>query len=240
MTVAALAIIVSMFAQRTPADALADAQDQAVLERTLYGRLTVEECDETQAAEMVAAATRILERRRQALARQRALVEEGAAPRLSITESIEALDQARRVVDLAESRARLVRLVAETAQVEADAESEPAWGTGPRPIIEKFTGTNVFVPGEFDTISLAYRAEFGAGIPVSARGATRFHRALGFDHRGRIDVALDPDQRQGVWLRQYLQKRGIPYYAFRAAVRGKASAPHIHIGPPSERLSRVH
>lgn len=240
MTTAALAIFVSLFALRTPADDLADAQDQAVLERTLYGRLRVEDCDEEQAAGMVAAATRIFERRKEQLARQRALVEEGAAPRLSITESVKALDDARRVMDLAESRAHLVRQLAEIARMEAEAESSPAIDTGPRPIIERFAGGGRFVAADFDMIEVAYRAEFGAAIPVSARGATRFHRALGFDHRGRIDVAVDPDQPEGVWLRGYLRKRGIPYYAFRAAVRGKATAPHIHVGPPSERLSSVH
>jgi hypothetical protein len=71
---------------------------------------------------------------------------------------------------------------------------------------------------------------------VSARGATATHRALGFDHRGRVDIALNPDQREGVWLLNYLKRLKIPYYAFRAAVRGKATAPHIHLGPPSLRL----
>ena len=73
-------------------------------------------------------------------------------------------------------------------------------------------------------------------MPISARGETALHRSLGFDHRGRIDVALNPDQREGVWLRTWLQRSKIPYYAFRAAVRGKATAPHIHLGPPSTRL----
>ncbi|MGH9663230.1 MAG: hypothetical protein ACRD9L_02260, partial [Bryobacteraceae bacterium] len=57
-----------------------------------------------------------------------------------------------------------------------------------------------------------------------------------FDHRGRIDVGLNPDQPEGVWLRHYLESHEIPYFAFRAAVAGKATAPHIHIGPGSTRL----
>jgi hypothetical protein len=62
------------------------------------------------------------------------------------------------------------------------------------------------------------------------------HRALGFDHTGRIDVALMPDSTEGVWLRRYLESKSIPYYAFRAAIAGKATAAHIHIGPGSTRL----
>jgi hypothetical protein len=77
--------------------------------------------------------------------------------------------------------------------------------------------------------------QFGKSLPVSAKGDTALHRSLGFDHRGRVDIALNPDQREGAWLRSYLQKAKLPYYAFRAAVRGKATAPHIHMGPPSTR-----
>ena len=62
------------------------------------------------------------------------------------------------------------------------------------------------------------------------------HRALGFDHRGRVDVAVVPDAPQGRWLKRYLEARHIPYFAFRAAVPGQATGAHIHIGPASTRL----
>jgi hypothetical protein len=62
---------------------------------------------------------------------------------------------------------------------------------------------------------------------------------MGFDHRGRVDVALKPDSREGQWLRKYLQARDIPYLAFRSAIRGVATNAHIHIGPPSNRIRRA-
>jgi len=71
---------------------------------------------------------------------------------------------------------------------------------------------------------------------VSARGETAVHRALGFDHRGRLDVAVSPDSSEGKWLREYLAANSIPFFAFRAAVAGKATAPHIHVGPESTRI----
>ena len=40
----------------------------------------------------------------------------------------------------------------------------------------------------------------------------------------------------GAIERQYLEASDIPYYAFRSEVPGKATAAHIHIGPPSTRL----
>ena len=67
-------------------------------------------------------------------------------------------------------------------------------------------------------------------------GETDLHRSMGMDHSGRVDVAVNPGDPEGVWLRRYLKSRGIPYYAFTRAMRGKATAAHIHIGPGSTRL----
>ncbi len=252
MTVLALALFVSalgesdarprtleqagIVAQRAPVEDAVDAQDQAVLDRTLYGRLGAEELDEQQAEEMVAAARRMMDRRKERLERQRSLAEQGLVPRLSVTEYVLEFDRVRRVFDLAESRARLVHMLAETARIEVEAEL--AAPTGPLPVIEKFEGGRVFLSADLTAIGTAFEQEFGKPLPISARGDTRFHRALGFDHRGRVDVPLDPDQREGAWLRDVLRNRRIPYFAFRQAIPGKASARHIHIGPPSERLVR--
>jgi hypothetical protein len=222
---------------RATQDDPADGPDVAILERTLYGRVTVEELDEDQASEMVAAAQRMLARRKERLERARKLAEEGVLPRLEVTTYVEELDRVRRICDQAELRANLARDLAEMARLEA-AVDEPQFPSGPLPIMEKFDGNGSFLTADFHTVSRAYELEFGRSMPVSARGATRYHRMLGFDHRGRVDVAIDPDQPDGVWLRNYLKTLRIPYYAFRQAVRGKASARHIHIGPPSERLSR--
>jgi len=64
---------------------------------------------------------------------------------------------------------------------------------------------------------------------VSAMGETAVHRALGFDHRGRVDVAVNPDQPEGVWLREFLTENRIPYFAFRQAVPGKGHwSAHTH------------
>ena len=71
---------------------------------------------------------------------------------------------------------------------------------------------------------------------MSAVGETSLHRALGFDHRGRVDVAIHPDQPEGRWLLEFLTENRIPYFAFRQAVPGKATGAHIHIGPMSTHL----
>jgi hypothetical protein len=60
---------------------------------------------------------------------------------------------------------------------------------------------------------------------------------MGFDHSGRVDVALHPDTAEGAWLLEYLTAHRIPFYAFRQAVPGKATGAHIHIGPGSTRFA---
>jgi hypothetical protein len=232
MVVAVLALFVSML--DLPARAVeedpTDRQDQAILDRTLYGPMRLEDFDERQAEEMVGAADRMVARRKRRVERQQRLVDEGVAPRLSVAEQMEELERARRVLALAQGRADLVRELAESARIETQ--------ELPGPLVEKFEGASVFARADLVAIRREFEEEFGSILPISANGDTRFHRALGFNHRGRVDIALDPDQPEGVWLRGLLQKKRIPYFAFRAAVRGKASGRHIHIGPPSERISR--
>jgi hypothetical protein len=102
---------------------------------------------------------------------------------------------------------------------------------------ERFDANGSFTQATLHRVKAAFEARFGKPLPVSAMGETAVHRALGFDHRGRVDVALQPDQPEGVWLRQYLTANGIPFFAFRQAVAGKATGAHIHMGPMSSRLA---
>jgi hypothetical protein len=91
---------------------------------------------------------------------------------------------------------------------------------------------------EFRRVEAAFYSRFSKTLPVSAMGETAVHRAMGFDHRDRVDVAIHPDLPEGLWLRQFLMQNQIPYFAFRQAVPGKATGPHIHIGPISSRIAR--
>ena len=61
-------------------------------------------------------------------------------------------------------------------------------------------------------------------MPISADGETEVHHALGFDHRGRVDVAINPRAPEGIWLRRYLLLDQDPDYALPTSDRvpGKA------------------
>jgi hypothetical protein len=84
-----------------------------------------------------------------------------------------------------------------------------------------------------------FQARFGYPLPVSAWGQSETHDRMGFDHRNALDVGLRPDSAEGRELMAFLRAAGIPFLAFRNAVRGMATGAHIHIGRPSLRLAQA-
>lgn len=214
---------------------LSEAEDDAFLRRTLYGQ----DVSEQDADQMVAVTTRRVGQRQQAVAKERQLVDEGVTPRINLTPLIEKLDWARKEHDYAVTRAKLIHEMAEMtrdeAAYQARLESSPAEVHG---LAERFDGNGSFTSRDFQQVNRAFQREFARALPVSAYGETALHRALGFDHRGRVDIAISPDEPEGVWLRQYLARNHIPYFAFRGAVPGRATGPHIHIGPMSTHLAQ--
>ncbi len=217
--------------------ALAEAQDQATLKRTLFGKVPLEELTEEQAEEMVAAARRLVERQQQELSKARKLVRENVLSRTALGPFEEELRRREETLELANRRAGLFRELVEIVRLEEalqKALEEDPMRAGE--IAERFDGSGVLLTSQLDLIRLEYERAFGASLPVTANGATALHRALGFDHRGRVDVALHPDSREGAW-RRLLEELRIPYFAFRAAAPGRSTGAHIHIGPPSPRLT---
>lgn len=80
-----------------------------------------------------------------------------------------------------------------------------------------------------------FTARFGRSLPTSAFGQSDIHNRWGLDHRQGIDVGLHPDSVEGLALQEFLRQERIPYMAFRGAIPGVATGPHIHIGNPSPR-----
>ncbi|MBS1875090.1 MAG: hypothetical protein JSU00_17880 [Acidobacteria bacterium] len=216
---------------------LGDARDDQILHRTLYGKLSVEELTPEQSREMLEAAQRRFDRQQARLAQTQKLVAAGVIARADADALSEELESRRLTIDLARSRARLLEELAEMARREEQAaEQQAAEAARVMPAMERFDGERMFTASELKAVSVAFEKKFKKPLPISANGETSMHRALGFDHRGRVDVAVSPDQVEGVWLRTYLESNAIPYYAFRSAVPGKATGAHIHIGPGSTKL----
>jgi hypothetical protein len=205
---------------------LQDAQDEAVLEHTLYSH--VEEFSEVQASEMLSAAQRRVDRQQEKVNKINQLIASDLVPPSDRTDLEAELSSREDALQQAIKLAALVHEIAGMAHAEAETPMGPAE--------EKTAGDHLISPQQLKALTLTFEKHFSEPFPVSARGSTAFHRALGMDHTGRVDVAVNPDSPEGIWLREYLDERDIPYYAFRAAIAGKATAPHIHIGPGSTRL----
>ncbi len=85
----------------------------------------------------------------------------------------------------------------------------------------KFDGSGHFDKDDLALISAEFEEQFDYPLPVTARGQTTTHQSLGFDHRGKVDVGLNPQDPEGIWLRHFLEEHQIPYIAFRSAARGR-------------------
>jgi hypothetical protein len=217
---------------------LDDARDQVTLNRDLYGVSRLQDLRLEDAAEMVTAAERRVERHRLAVDERNQLVQAGVLAKTEIAPQVQELESRQRTLELARERRLLLEQLAAMAKAEEEFERtrEAALAT-PKDAMFRFDGATQFhIADDLDSIDRAYQKEFHAPLPVSAVGQTALHEAMGFDHRNRVDVALNPDQKEGVWLRALLERRGIPYIAFRGAVAGSATAAHIHIGAGSLRL----
>ncbi len=147
------------------------------------------------------------------------------------------LDSRNRVLELARNRAKLLedlRQMAETERRLRAGGSQRRAGSEQRD--DSLRRQWPVHAGDLPTISSEFQKQFHHPLPISALGQTLVHQSMGLDHRNRVDVALNPDQPEGVWLRRLLERLHVPYLAFRNAVAGAATAPHIHIGTESTRL----
>lgn len=76
---------------------------------------------------------------------------------------------------------------------------------------------------------------FQKPLPVTNFGQGAIHVRWGLDHRNAMDISLHPDGAEGQALMNFLRANGIPFLAFRSAIPGTSTGPHIHVGRPSHR-----
>ena len=221
---------------RKAQDDVQDAMDMTILKRNLYSTDLLPE----QADQMIYVAERMVLRRQRALADTQQLVGAGVLSRSEAEGTQSDLDRARSELELATTRAKLIEQIATNvrmqkgmADLENEALSHPDWNGK---VYFKYEGSGLFTDADRKAVEFAFAGKFARPLPISADGETAVHRSFGFDHRGRLDVALSPDQPEGIWLMKFLEQRHIPYFAFRAAVPHKATGAHIHLGPESTRL----
>jgi hypothetical protein len=221
---------------------MTDAEDDAILARTLYGDLPIQDLSEKMGDEMVAAAQRRVERQQTRMLLSQKMVADGVTAASTLTPLQDELKMRELNLSLAHSRAKLIGELASLARFEQSMQQVKSvttlqYNDFVTAGMEHYEGTGIFNEGrDLKPLEAAFVKKFDRPLPISADGETAVHRSMGFDHRGRVDVALHPAAREGMWLLNYLKARGIPYYAFTRAILGSATAAHIHIGPGSTKL----
>ena len=218
--------------------ALADAQDQNILANTLYTTRSVQQMTPAEVDGMVDAAKRRVARQEAVYETRRKFLDMGIIAKSDLTSFEDELNSRKRVLELAENRVKLLNELKDMAKAEEQLERSAANATNlaAKNVMIHYDGNGLFDFADLTTVSSQFEKQFHRQLPVSALGQTSVHQAMGLDHRNRVDVALNPDQEEGIWLRALLERLHIPYLAFRSAVAGAATAPHIHIGPGSSRL----
>ena len=99
----------------------------------------------------------------------------------------------------------------------------------------RYLGVDGWTLGEAWKIQRFFSDSFKKQLPIAVFGQGPIHDRWRLDHRNAMDISLHPDSVEGQGLQEFLRKNGIPYLAFRGAIPGTATGPHIHIGRPSHR-----
>lgn len=213
-----------------------EAEDDEILRQLLYGNVGVENLSESQTKQMVEAAQRRVDRVAKRFRDQSELVAQGVLPKGHVEEFERQLADRRLTLQLAENRARIFEDLLNMAKAEEIFETPEDEEAADHSPIQSYAGSGVFKETHLTYVAGAFEKQFRKPLPVSAKGQTALHTFLGFDHSGKVDVAVNPDDAEGVWLRSTLESLRIPYIALRATIAGKSTGPHIHVGLPSSRL----
>lgn len=99
----------------------------------------------------------------------------------------------------------------------------------------RYQGSGAWNLGDAWKVQRFFSDSFKKPLPIAVFGQGSIHDRWRLDHRSAMDISLHPDGAEGQALMSFLQKNGIPFLAFREAIPGTATGPHIHIGRPSHR-----
>jgi len=99
----------------------------------------------------------------------------------------------------------------------------------------RFAGGPGWNLGEAWKVQRFFSDTFHRELPIAVFGQGAIHDRWRLDHRNSMDISLHPDSAEGQALLNFLQRNAIPFLAFRGAIPGTATGPHIHIGRPSHR-----
>jgi len=182
------------------------------------------------------------------LEKMKELSAQGLVTRTEVEASQDAAARARdKYVDAqAQLKGANVQLDEALVEVEGD-ETAPKLSVNPAPravgglvhttAYIRYGGGRAWSLSEAGAIKQFFMLKFGSPLPIDVFGQSPLHDRWGYDHRNAMDIGINPDSTRGQALMEYLRANGVPFTAFRFAIHGVATGPHIHIGLPSHRVT---
>jgi len=143
-----------------------------------------------------------------------------------------------------ETRRQLANADAQIADTLVEANADDQMARAPRmpkgsfvrtASLIRYNGAASWVLSDAWRVQRFFSDTFKKPLPVGVFGQGAIHDRWHLDHRNAMDISLHPDSVEGQALMNFLRNNGIPFSAFREAIPGTATGPHIHIGRPSHR-----
>jgi hypothetical protein len=135
----------------------------------------------------------------------------------------------------ADSRIADTLLEAEAEKTFAKAKPLPKGGFVSTAAMIRYNGGGAWVLSDAWKVQRFFQDAFKKPLPIAVFGQGSIHNRWRLDHHNSMDISLHPDGAEGQAVLGFLRSNGIPFLAFRQAIPGTATGPHIHIGRPSHR-----
>ena len=158
------------------------------------------------------------------------------ASELTLNEARNKVTEINQAIASADSRIADTLLEAEAEKKFARAKPIPRGGMVSTLAMIRYNGGASWGLSDAFKVQRFFQDTFKRPLPVAVFGQGAIHDRWRLDHRNAMDVSLQPDGPEGQALLGYLRANGIPFLAFRQAIPGTATGPHIHIGRPSHRF----
>jgi hypothetical protein len=169
------------------------------------------------------------------------LFQDGLISKSELEQTNEVLAAAKLKVNEVDSQMKSADTQIAQALVETEGEKQiaklrvPKGGLVRTASFIRYNGAAPWVLSQAGTIESFFQQRFGRPLPIAVFGQGAIHNQWHLDHRNAMDISLNPDGAEGQALIDFLRTHGIPFSAFRGAIPGVATGPHIHIGLPSHR-----
>ncbi|HEV7397672.1 MAG TPA: TolC family protein [Pyrinomonadaceae bacterium] len=153
----------------------------------------------------------------------------------AVLEAKSKIDDVRNQMSGADSQIAQLLVEVESDKQMAKLKRLPKGGTVMTTSFVRFNGAGPWSIALAGSVDAFFRQKFGRPLPIAVLGQGAIHNQWRLDHHNAMDLSLNPSGAEGQAVMDYLRSRGIPFSAFRQAIPGTATGPHIHVGLPSHR-----